>query len=128
MFLSFKSQEERRKYGGSCFVELQYCRLPSKTPLKNIVDVSSIENWKDDSLYVNDENGFYEAYSPFFTEGVYNNLQSGVVDVYGINYYDPALTERIVQHLLSEKPEDYSRLVAWLGKAKFYNGFYILGI
>lgn len=126
---TFLSQDERRAYGGTCFIELQFCRLPVKAPLKKIVSVDSIEFWKDDSLYVDaDEDDFYITYSRFFTGGVYNNLQRGVVDIYGINYYDPALTGEIIRRLLLEKPTDHECLVDWLKKAGSYNGFYILGV
>ena len=27
MFLKFESQDERREYGGSCFVEFQFCMM-----------------------------------------------------------------------------------------------------
>lgn len=132
MFLSFESQDERRNYGGSCFIELQFCKLPSTTPLRKIVSVRNIEYWKDDSLYVSGNedafDDFYMAYSQIFTDGAYNHLQSGVVDICGINYYNPVLTEAIIQRLLLEKPTDYERLVDWLKKAKSYNGFYILGV
>lgn len=128
IFLSFESQDERRNYGGSCFVELQFCRLPMSAPIEKIVAVSSIRHWKDDSLYVSDDSRFFNIYSSIFNGGVYCNLQSGIVDTYGINYYDPALTEVIIQRLLSEKPEDHERLVEWLKEAGAYNGFYVLGI
>lgn len=128
LFYKFSSQEERRAYGGSTFIEFQFCKLPSKTPIKTIVAVDSIENWKNDSLYVNDENTFYETYSHIFTDGIYNNLQTGVVDIYGINYYNPLLAKTIIERMISEKPTDYEELVAWLEKTELYNGFYILGI
>ena len=53
LFLKFSSQDERRAYGGSAFIELQFCKLPPATPIKKIIAVDSIENWKNDSLYVN---------------------------------------------------------------------------
>ncbi len=34
LFLSFASQEERRRCGGSAFIELQYCTLPRSSKLK----------------------------------------------------------------------------------------------
>ena len=79
-------------------------------------------------MYVNDENSFYETYSHIFVDGIYHNLQTGVVDIYGINYYNPSLTESIIERVISEKPADYETLVAWIEEAKLHNGFYILGI
>ena len=128
LFHKFTSQEERREYGGSAFIEFQFCKLPFSTSIERIVAVDSIENWKNDSLYVNDENLFYERYSHIFTDGIYNNLQTGVVDIYGINYYSPSLAKDIMERIISEKTRDYEELVAWMEEAIAYNGFYILGI
>ena len=128
LFLVFNSQEERRKYGGSAFIEMQFCRLPVGTVTKDIVAVKSINNWQNDSLYINDENVFYQEYSQVFNGGIYNNLKSGVVDIYGINYYAPSFMDSIIEKLCEEKPVDYESLVEWLNKAKQYNGFYILGL
>lgn len=52
LFYSFTSQEERKKFGGSYFIELQYCKLAQGTEIEKIVSVSSIEYWKNDSLYI----------------------------------------------------------------------------
>ena len=128
LFLVFNSQEERRKYGGSAFIEMQFCRLPDGTVTKDIVAVKSINHWQNDSLYINDENVFYQEYSQVFNGGIYNNLKSGVVDIYGINYYAPSFIDSIIEKLCEEKPVDYESLVEWLNKAKEYNGFYILGL
>ena len=37
LFKIFNSQEERKKYGGSAFIEIQFCRLPMGTNVKDIV-------------------------------------------------------------------------------------------
>ena len=128
LYLIFNSQEERRKYGGSAFIEMQFCRLPAETKMKDIVAVRSIKNWQNDSLYIYDEDVFYQEYSKIFNCGIYNNLKSGVVDIYGINYYEPSFIDPIIEKLYEEKPVDYESLVEWLNKAKRYNGFYILGL
>lgn len=60
MFHRFANQDERRKYGGSDFVEIQFCRMPVGTNIEKITAVDSIENWMDDSLYVDDYETFYE--------------------------------------------------------------------
>ena len=124
----FLSQKERKAYDSSCFYEFQFCRLPKSTPVRKIVSVDSIEHLKDDSIYVSDDSDFYEVYSRIFTGGVYNNLQTGVVDTCGINYYSPELTQTIIARLQEEKPEEYEVLLSWLKKAEGFNGFYILGI
>lgn len=126
LFHIFNSQRERREYGGSCFIELQFCSLPKGTPIETLVN--SDVHWQDDSLYVDDENKFYKEYSSIFDCGVYNNLSSGTVDVYGLNYYSPEKTDIIIDKLGREKPCDYQMLLDWLEKSKEYNGFYILGI
>lgn len=128
LFYTFQSQEERRKFGGSAFIELQLCKLPAGTALKKIVKVGNIKNWQNDSLYVNDEDLFYKEYGPIFDCGIYNNLKSGIVDIYGINYYAPDLLDTIIRRLDSDKPVDCELLADWLKKAKAHNGFYILGI
>lgn len=130
MFYSFATQEERRAFGGSDFLELQFCRIPPGTDIEVLVAVDSIMHWLNDSLYVSgdDMNAFWEIYSPIFTGGVYNNQETGPVDLYGINYYSPELTETIAARLRREKPSGCGKLLEWLTQAKQYNGFYILGV
>lgn len=128
LFHTFHSQEERRAFGGSAFLELQFCRLSANATIQELVAVDSIENWKNDSLYVSDENTFYRAYHHIFDCGTYNNLQTGTVDIYGINYYAPSVTAQIIEKLHAQKPLDYEVLLDWLNQSKQYNGFYILGI
>ena len=128
LFHTFRSQAERRRQGGSCFVELQFCGMPPGTPVRRLVDVDSIRNWMDDSLYVDDETALYREYGRFFTGGVYNNLRRGPVDLYGINYYESAMIDPLMERLRREQPPEYETLLGWLERAKDYNGFYILGI
>lgn len=89
----------------------------------------SIKNWQNDSLYVSfdDLEQFYIEYSHIFNCGVYGNLKTGTVDIFGINYYAPDLIDSI-KSMLKHKPTDYEILIQWLNKAKECNGFYILGI
>ena len=56
LFLSFHSQEERRAYNSSAFLELQFCRLPAHMSVKERVTVEHIRHRQNDSLYVADEN------------------------------------------------------------------------
>ena len=128
LFHIFNTQEERMNYGGSAFLEIQFCKLPAKTKTKDLVAAGSINHWQNDSLYINDVDAFYHEYSRVFDCGIYNNLKSGLVDIYGINYYAPSLTDVIIKRLHEKKPLDCAALVVWLNKAKTYNGFYILGI
>lgn len=130
VFHIFSNQNERRNFGGSAFMEFQFCKLPSGTKSKKLVAVNSINHWQDDSLYLymDDMEKFYQEYSHIFNCGTYNNLESGTVDLHGINYYEPTLINAFIEKLCKEKPTDYKTLVEWLNKAKQYNGFYILGI
>lgn len=129
-FYHFSTQEERREFGGSCFIEIQFCRLAAATKIEDIVSASRIHYWQNDSLYVDGDemSQFYEEYSGIFNCGIYNNLESGKFDLYGINYYHPHFIESIASKLRNHQPSDYEVLLAWLEKAKKYNGFYILGI
>ena len=130
MFHTFPNQEERRKFGGSDFFEIQFCKLPQKTEVKIITAVDSVNHWLDDSLYVggDEQNLFIEEYACIFDCGIYNNLETGSIDPYGINYYGPGLIDPLIAKLLKLRPTDYERLVEWLDTAKKYNGFYILGV
>ncbi len=128
LFYTFANQEQRREAGGSDFIEIQFCKNMKENSVKKLVSVDSIQNWKDDSLYVKDENLFYTEYSHIFNCGIYNDLESGTVDIYGINYYSPAVTDSILKKLYETKPMEYEKLAIWLEKTKSYNGFYILGL
>ena len=128
LFHIFCSQDERRNFGGSAFIEVQFCKLPADMKLKRIVADGSIKNWQNDSLYIDDVDLFYKEYSGILNCGWYNNLKAGVVDVFGINYYTSDQIDSIIQRLAIEKPIDYELFTNWLMKAKTYNGFYILGI
>ncbi len=129
MFYKFTSQEERRKYGGSDFIELQYCKLSKDSKITSIISIESINCWKDDSLYVSgdDMEVFFSQYKEIFNGGIYNNGKNGVVDLLGINYYSPQQSEIIIKHVLEQQPLDYQILLNWLKDVKRYNGFYILG-
>lgn len=128
MFYRFRNQDERRAFGGGDFCELQFCRRPAGTPIKQIVD--KVEFWRDDSLYIpgDDMELFDREYGGIFTGGTYNNLQTGPWDEYGINYYDPALTEKIIADILEKKPAEHETLLKWLYEARGCNGFYLLGV
>ncbi|MBE6839315.1 MAG: hypothetical protein E7507_07255 [Ruminococcus sp.] len=124
----FHTSDFYEEYKSSCFIELQFCRMPKSSDIKEIVSVDNIENRLDDSLYITDENLFYREYSRIFDCGIYNNLNTGVVDIYGINYYPPSEMDTIINRITENNPEDYSALIKWLEKARNFNGFYILGI
>lgn len=104
--------------------------MKSETEIQNLIAVSSLNHWQDDSLYIylDDIERFVKEYSDIFDCGIYNNLRSGLIDIYGINYYKPDLVETILSRILRNKTTDYEVLIEWLNRAKCYNGFYILGI
>lgn len=130
LFHTFHSQEERRSFGGSAFIEIQFCKVKPETKIKKLVDIRSINNWQTDSIYVyaDDIEVFDKEYSNIFNCGIYNNLKSGLVDLFGINYYSSDMIEIIIAKILNNKPTDYEILVEWLNIARLFNGFYILGI
>lgn len=121
MFRSFASQEERKKAGGSAFLELQYCTLSRETSLKKIMSAKEAEHWKNDSLYVRADD--LELFSR-----EYGNLFDGNLSLFGIGYYSPLRTENLIEKIATTKPTDYEILLTWLVKAKEQNGFYILGL
>ncbi len=130
LFYTFKTQAERKDFGGSAFIEIQFCKLAHTTDISKLTDIDNIKNWKNDSLYVyiDDDSIFYKEYRDILGYGVYCNLESGLLDLYGINYYAPSLIASIKERLMVQKPNGYEIFHEWLSKAEEYNGFYILGI
>lgn len=130
LFHMFKSQEKRRNFGGSDFIEIQYCKLSESTKLEKIVSVNAVSNWKNDSLYVSgdDMNLFYKQYKDIITEGVYNNGESGNKDLYGINFYSREKADLIIKRIEDAKPQEYEILLRWLKSGTDYIGFYVLGV
>ena len=118
LFHTFSSQEERRKSGGSYYIEMQYCRLGQGTETEKIVSVDAIEHWKNNSLYIygDDTDAFVLHYGKVLTGGIYNNRKSGIVDVHGINYYSQEQTHLILKRVKELKPLDYQTLLNWLEK------------
>ena len=69
LFHTFSSQKERRNFGGSCFVEFQYCTLSGDKTLNTIVN--EVNHWNNSSLYLHgdDMNEFLNSYKEIFTNG-----------------------------------------------------------
>ena len=130
LFHRFGSQEERREWGGSDFIELQYCRHEQGATIQQLVSVEAVTPWQEDSLYISgdDMDGFFTHYSAIFCDGVYGNGQSGVVDLCGINYYSPEQSARMIQQVQELRPLEYPILLDWLKDVTQYNGFYVLGL
>lgn len=126
MFLQFQSQEERRRYGGSCFIELQFCRAAEETPVGEIMQHFS--NWMDDSLYVHGDSPLYTVYGAVFGNGLHPNMTESDLDMWGVTYYRREQIDGIIARAEQRKPEGYETLTAWLREAKQYNGFFILGV
>lgn len=118
LFHVFNSQEERRTYGGSAFIEIQFCKLSANRKVTERVALRSIQHWQNDSLYVDDEDLFYNEYHCIFD----------AMDIFGMNYYGPESINPVIEKIITAKPMEYEVLVEWLNKAKEYNGFYILGL
>lgn len=130
IFHTFKSQKERSEFGGSSFIEIQFCKMNPETETGKLVEIDSINNWQDDSLYIyiDDIEKFQNEYSYIFRSGLYNNLERGAMDIYGINWYMPQMIDDMMARLCEDKPVKYETVIEWLNRAKCYNGFYILGI
>ena len=128
LFHGFNNQDDRRDFGGSDFFELQFCQHKSGTSIKRIVNKT--ENWRNDSLYISgdDMDTFYKCYKDVFKNGTYNNLKSGEIDFFGINYYSPKQVDEMIKVIEETKPTDYTIVLEWLNKAKEFNGVYILGV
>lgn len=129
LFYTFSTQEERRNFGGSDFIELQYCRLKWGTSLRGITSACRT-HWEDDSLYVPGQHmdEFLAAYSDVLGEALYPNTKSGPVYPFGPNYYPPERVSAIVDRLHERNSEDDRTLSKWLLKATEHNGFYVLGV
>ena len=126
IFHSFKNQNARRTFGGSAFIEIQYCTQKSGTELKKIVNTS--RHWIDNSLYIyfDDIDSFFANYKKIFYEGTYQNLHSGEVDIFGINYYSSEQLKNILFKISHHWY--YMVILEWLKNGENFNGFYILGI
>lgn len=130
LFYIFANQDERRETGGSCFLEMQYCRMKKGTPVGKIVSVDKVKHWMDDSLYIDGDNTdvLQLHYNDIFIGGTYSNQKSGRLDIWGINYYSPEQVEKIIEMICRKKPLEHETVLEWLEKAKKYNGIYILGV
>ena len=126
----FASQDERRKFGGSDFMEFQPCTLKRGTALREILSNEAIEHWKTDSLYIrgDDMEEFHVIYGEIFRNAYYANGERGIVDDCGMNYYTLDQTTRIVEIVKRRKPKDFQVLLDWLLEAEKYNGIYLLGV
>lgn len=129
LFHTFTSQDERRKFGGSDFLEFQYCTMKQDTKLSEIVSIDAFTPWDNNSLYVygDDWDEFWDLYNGIIKGGFYANGECGLIDWAGINYYTPEKTEEIIKLLKDKKPTDYQVLLEWLKDVGNFNGFYILG-
>ena len=129
LFYSYDAMQEATEKAGP-FIELQYCKAKQSTKLKKLVSVNSQKFKEESSLYVSSDDMyiFLDRYGEIFQNGIYNNLKSGIVDLFGINYYPPSQMKEIIEKLERTKPEDYLILSEWLKHGMNYNGFYILGI
>ena len=130
LFHTFHSQTERKAFGSSDFIEIQYYRLPEETSLRDIVSIDAIKHWKDDSLYVcgDDMDLFYRHYGDIITGGVYNNGDRGPMDLCGINFYAGDQAAAMIERLTEKKPPEYQVLCQWLQAGRQYLGFYVLGV
>lgn len=120
IFHSFKNQNARRTFGGSAFIEIQYCTQKSGTELKKIVNTS--RHWIDNSLYIyfDDIDSFFANYKKIFYGGTYQNLHSGEVDIFGINYYS---SEQLKKYFIENRRAKTIRLYGNFGMVKEWGKF-----
>lgn len=129
MFHSFKNQDERRAFGGTAFMEFQYCKLKPKTRIRKIL--RRVPYWQDGGLYVHwqDMYCFFSNYEEIFGDAVLSNVKGATgMDPYGVNYFSSAQMKDIIEKIEEQKPLDYEILLEWLKKGTDYNGFYVLGL
>jgi len=126
MFLQFQSQEERRKYGGSCFIELQFCRAAEDAPVSELF--RHYDHWQNDSLYVQGDSPLYTVYGEVFGNGLHPNMTESPLDMWGVTYYRRDQIDGIIARAEQRRPEGFEMLTAWLLEAKQYTGFYIFGV
>ena len=120
--------ETNKKSGG--FIEIQYCT--KNLPLKDLLNIKNIDNWKEDSLFVEvstqTEKLFNNFYEPLLKNANLANDAKGF-DYYGINYYTKEQTISIYNQIKENiNLPDRDVFLNWLQLAiKQFNGFYILG-
>ena len=89
---------------GTCYLEFQFCK--NDKPIKIVkVDIDIIDNWKEDSLLVSDDdfNEFYKLYGKIFECALFPNGKIGFFP-YEINYYD----KNNLQELYNKRKEQYT--------------------
>lgn len=114
----------------SSYGEFQYCK--KNLPIKELVDSQNIENWKDDSLFIEYATPigdiFFKYYLPLLNDAHLENNKLGFDD-FGINYYNQEQTLELYNKIKDNKNlPDRTTLLRWLKVAiEKYNGFYFLG-
>lgn len=121
---------KHRRWASCCFIASIAPRSAEPSAGLHLVSLNHIRHWRNDSLYVHadDMESFCQEYGRIFDSGVFGNLKTGTIDLFGLNYYSPALIESVIEKLGRERPRDYKELMAWLVKSRAHNGIYILGI
>ena len=124
-FITYK--EKQSSYGNVTLIEFSFCKWKESEKIKKIVN--KIFSRQEDSLYfAGDVKEFLETYGEVFNCGIYNNLQTGIVDVFGINYYKKNCINDCMQKIKNNRLQGYEIVISWLEQALQYNGFYIVGI
>ena len=120
MFLKFKNQDERKKFGGTAFIELAYFKRKNRFKIFDKFLKKKKLFWNNDSLYVyvDDIDEFHKLYDEVFNGCNY----------YGSNYYSKEKTLEIINLLKQKQPKEYLVLVEWLEVALSYDGFWFYGI
>lgn len=126
----FKNFKEKNAYNSTAFIEIQFCKLSDTTSIKKKTVEGHIKHFSPDSLYIHhtDIDKFVEEYGGVFISGKYANQKTGLIDPYGINYYQRDQINDLIQRIFESKPTDYAITIEWLIESLKFNGFYILGI
>lgn len=130
MSIILKDFNEMKNYNSTAFLEIQYCKLKISKSIKKYVSVRNMKYGLIDSLYIyhSDIEKFFDEYGEIFKNGIYNNLKTGSIDPYGINYFQKNQINDFINYMLESKPTDYKIMIKWLKEALQYNGFYILSL
>ena len=71
---------------------------------------------------------FYRHYGSIITGGIYNNKESGPMDLWGINFYSRKQAAFFLDCIKIDKPPEYQVVQKWLQEVEQYIGFYVLGL
>lgn len=95
-----------KKCNKSDYLEFQICRVDTK--LKQLVNIDNISFNDEESIYLDLDcyDKFLLYYRNYFNSAIHNNLEVGLLDIYGINYYTLDETKSIINDISKDKPKN----------------------